>query len=105
MPCKWHTREVIQSFVDDATRDIFDGVESMAARTIPKAIWGIARRKLDLLNAANDERDLRVPPSNHFERLKGNLKGLCSIRVNDQYRIVFAWSGNTASGVRITDYH
>jgi proteic killer suppression protein len=96
---------VIDSFGDDATRDVFDGVDSKAARSIAKALWGVARRKLDLLNAAHDERDLRVPPNNRFEHLKGGLKGRCSIRVNDQYRIVFVWKSGNASNVRITDYH
>jgi proteic killer suppression protein len=96
---------VIESFADASTRDVFDGTDSKAARAIPKALWNVARRKLDLLHAAHDERDLRIPPNNRFEHLKGDMKGLCSIRINDQYRIVFAWTPGRASNVRITDYH
>jgi proteic killer suppression protein len=96
---------VIVSFADQATMDIFHGLDTRAARTIPKAIWPIVRRKLDMINAATDLRDLRVPPSNHLEALRGNLRGKYSIRVNDQYRIVFAWHGGNAHDVQCTDYH
>ena len=58
-----------------------------------------------MLNQARELRDLRVPPSNHLERLKGDLKGFWSIRVNDQWRIVFKWSDGNARDVEITDYH
>jgi proteic killer suppression protein len=96
---------VIANFFDTATADIFNGNDTKAARSIPKAIWPIVIRKLDLLNAATNLLDLRVPPNNRLEALKGNMKGKHSIRVNDQYRIVFTWQNGTASDVRVTDYH
>jgi proteic killer suppression protein len=67
-------------------------------------VAAVARRKLDMVNAARDLADLRVPPANRLEALSGDLNGLHSIRVNDQYRIVFRWDGG-AHDVRFTDYH
>jgi proteic killer suppression protein len=96
---------MIRSFADTATADIFNGDDTRAARTIPKSVWGAARRKLDILNAANDLRDLRAPPANRLEALKGDLIGRHSIRVNDQYRLVFVWKGGGADEVQICDYH
>ena len=96
---------MIVSFRDQATEDIFNGVDSKAARTISKAVWQVAIRKLDLVNAAHDLRDLRIPPGNRLEALKGAWKGCYSIRINDQYRVVFQWSNGNAQDVLITDYH
>jgi len=96
---------VIVSFGDKATQDVFDDANSKAARAIPKTVWKVAQRKLDLLNAAHLIEDLRVPPGNRLEALTGDLAGHWSIRVNDQYRIVFRWQDGQASDVRIIDYH
>ena len=96
---------MIASFFDTASADLFDGNDTKAARSIPKAIWPVVRRKLDMLNAAASLLDLRSPPNNRLEALKGNLAGKHSIRVNDQYRIVFVWKDGTASNVHVTDYH
>jgi len=96
---------VIASFGDAATRDIADGIDSKDARSISKAIWGVARRKLDYLHAAHDVMDLTSPPGNRLEKLTGNLRGFWSIRVNEQYRIIFKWERGTADEVRIVDYH
>ncbi len=96
---------MIRSFGDQTTEDIFHGTETKAARTIPKSIWGIARRKLDALNAATDVKDLRAPPGNRLEKLKGDLVGLWSIRVNDQFRVVFRFEAGGAEDVRVEDYH
>lgn len=65
----------------------------------------IARRKLDQLNQAHELRDLRIPPGNRLEALKGRLKGRHSIRINDQYRICFRWTAEGPERVRIVDYH
>jgi len=65
----------------------------------------IAQRKLDLINAAGALNDLRVPPGNHLEALKGDLTGFHSIRINVQWRIVFRWFENGAEAVQIQDYH
>ena len=96
---------MIQSFETHSTEDLFNGVDSKAARMIPQTVWPTAVRKLDLLNAAHDLRDLRVPPGNRLEPLKGRLAGFHSIRVNDQFRIVFQWKDGNAHKVFITDYH
>jgi len=96
---------VIASFGDKATRDLFDGTDSKEARSIPKQLWKVAQRKLDMLDAARDLMDLKAPPSNHLEKLKGHLAGLWSIRVNEQYRLIFRFANGNADQVRIVDYH
>jgi toxin HigB-1 len=96
---------VIINFSDKATEDIYNGEDSKAARSIPRSIWKIACRKLDMLNAAVDVKDLRVPPANRLEKLKGKLSDFHSIRINDQYRIIFVWNNHNAENVLITDYH
>lgn len=96
---------MIVSFGDKTTRDIYDGVNSKEARKIPKRLWSLVTRKLDMLNAAHDLLDLSSPPGNRLEALKGNKKGFHSIRVNDQYRVIFQWVAGNAREVRVTDYH
>ena len=96
---------MITSFGDKATEDIYNGINSKEARKIPSQIWKVASRKLDMVNNAYSLQDLLVPPGNRLEALKGNMTGLHSIRVNDQYRIVFKWLNNNAENVRILDYH
>ena len=97
---------MIISFANDSTHDVFDGINSKKARKIinPNLI-PIAQRKLDMINTALFLNDLKIPPSNHLEALKGNFKGKYSIRINDQYRIVFRWSDQGAEEVEIIDYH
>ena len=96
---------MITSFRDQATEDIFNGTSSTKALKIPLAIWPAAERKLDMLNAAHALMDLRVPPGNRLEALKGNLKDFYSVRINSQYRIIFKWSDGNAGEVQIVDYH
>jgi toxin HigB-1 len=96
---------MILSFGDRATEDLYHGRFGKRARRFPNTIMRVALRKLDMLNAAHELEDLLVPPGNRLESLKGNLEGFHSIRINDQWRIVFQWSGNSASDVRVTDYH
>ena len=96
---------MIINFLDQTSEDIFNGFDTKQARRIPYSIWKIAIRKLDILNAAHGLMDLRIPPSNRLEALKGNYKGKYSIRINDQYRIVFEWSDANAKDVQIIDYH
>jgi proteic killer suppression protein len=96
---------VIRSFGDGATEDIFHGTNSKAARSIPRAVWSIVRRKLDMVNAATSVNSLRVPPGNRLEALKRDRAGLFSVRVNDQYRITFRSEGQDAYDVRCEDYH
>ena len=75
------------------------------ARRFPRDVVHAALVKLDPLNAAAAMLELRSPPGNRLEALKGELKGWQSIRVNDQWRLVFRWQGNDAHKVRLTDYH
>jgi proteic killer suppression protein len=96
---------MIRSFADDATRDIWNGVNSKAARRLPRPLWPVIRRKLDQLDAVTQLDDLRVPPGNRLHVLSGDLTGHHAIRVNDQYRIVFRFEGHDAHDVRCTDYH
>jgi proteic killer suppression protein len=96
---------MIITFLSEATRDIYDGLESKQARKISRSIWGVTQRKLDLLNAAHSLIDLKSPPANRLEALKGNLKGKYSIRINDQYRLVFEFRDGNAYEVEIIDYH
>ncbi|MGH7927393.1 MAG: type II toxin-antitoxin system RelE/ParE family toxin [Candidatus Binatia bacterium] len=97
---------MIRSFADQGIEDIFNGVDTRAARrTCPKSLWPRAWRKLDQLNRVRDLSDLAVPPGNRLERLRGNRVGQYSIRVNEQYRVCFYWENGYADQVEITDYH
>ena len=97
---------VIRSFANRGTADMFDGRDSSAARrTCPRALWPIARRRLDQLNRVRDLGELAVPPGNRLQRLKGKRAGQHSIRINDQYRISFRWENGYADDAEITDYH
>lgn len=97
---------MIQSFADAGTQDIFDGLNTKNARKkLNPTLHSIASRKLDMLDAAIDLNDLKIPPSNKLEALKGNYKGRYSIRINDQYRIVFNWAIQGPEQVEIMDYH
>lgn len=96
---------MIVSFGDTATEALFHGRGSSKARRLPPPIVAVALRKLDMIHAARDLRDLRSPPGNRLETLKGDLLGHHSIRINDRLRIVFRWIENDAYHVRIVDYH
>jgi len=97
---------MIQSFAGGGTEDIFDGIDSKAARKkIAQELWKRARRKLDDINHARHYSDLRVPKSNNRHPLKGDRAGQWAIAINDQYRICFRWEGTDAFDVEITDYH
>jgi proteic killer suppression protein len=97
---------MIQSFKDEGTQDIFNGLKTKAARSIcPESLWKIAARKLDLLDSTETLSGLRIPPGNRLEQLTGDRKGQHSIRVNDRYRIYFSWTINGPDQVTIVDYH
>lgn len=96
---------MIASFGDKATEALYHGLRPKVIRRFPPDAARVAVRKLDMLNAARQLRDLRSPPGNRFEALRGDLKGFYSIRVNDQWRVVFRWVGSDALDVRVTDYH
>ena len=98
-------RALIASFADRATEALFHGASPREIRRIPRTIVAVATRKLDMLDAARSIDDLRSPPGNRLERLRGDLYGLFSIRINEQWRIVFRWADGDAHEVRIADYH
>ena len=95
---------MILSFRDDWLRSFF--VEDLASRNIPRDLDARLFRKLQMIDDAVTDQDLRVPPSNHFEKLRGNLAGWHSIRVNQQWRLVFRWDGGRgeASDVYLDDH-
>ncbi|MFA6988672.1 MAG: type II toxin-antitoxin system RelE/ParE family toxin [Candidatus Gastranaerophilaceae bacterium] len=93
---------MIISFKCNESKHIFNGGIS---KKFPVEISKTGKRKLDMIHSAFKEQDLLVPPTNRFEYLKGDLKGHCSIRINDQYRIVFKFINGNAEEVYITDYH
>ena len=93
---------MIQSFADRETQLIWSGVRS---RKLPSDIQAVALRKLRLLNQARVMEDLRVPPGNRLEALKGKMAGQHSIRINDQWRICFFWQEGGPKDVKIIDYH
>lgn len=97
---------MIRSFADQGTRDIFDGSDTKAARkTCPQDLRNVAVRKLDRLNQAEELADLRVPPGNRLEKLRGDRGGQHSIRINEQFRICFRWTDHGPADVEIVDYH
>ncbi len=93
---------MIRSFKDQATEAAFEGE---ARKGFPADLLKITRRKLQMIAAATGLDDLKVPPGNRLERLKGDRAGQYSIRVNDQYRICFVWTDQGAEQVEFTDYH
>ncbi len=96
---------MIRSVKDTTAQNIFDGLNSKAARKLPQELHRKAKRQLDLLNAVTRVEDLKVPPGNQLEALKGTLKGFHSIRIDDQWRIIFRWLDGNAEDVKIIDYH
>jgi proteic killer suppression protein len=93
---------MIISFGDKQTKKIWEGER---VKNLSADIQEIARRKLRMLNNSNDLNDLMIPPSNRLEKLKGNLKEFYSIRINNQWRIIFKWNKSNAELVEIIDYH
>lgn len=93
---------MIKSFRSALTEAAFSGE---AQKGFPADLIKVARRKLAMINAAARLEDLRVPPANHLEALKGDRAGQYSIRVNDQFRICFRWTGDGAEDVEFMDYH
>jgi proteic killer suppression protein len=96
---------VIETFGNKLAEGLFDDSYSNDTRRFPNSLRKIARRKLHYLHDAVTLEDLRVPPGNRLESLKGTFKGFYSIRINDQWRLVFKWQNGQALEVRILDYH
>ena len=95
---------MIASFRDDWLRDFF--VEDVRSKRIPPDLESRLFRKIQMIDDAATDQDLRVPPSNHFEKLRGDLAGFRSIRVNKQWRLIFKWDGgrSVAAGVYPDDH-
>jgi proteic killer suppression protein len=97
---------MIRSFADQGTEDVFNGLNTKAARrTCPRELWAVAGRKFDQLDSVESLEELRIPPGNRLEALAGDRKGQHSIRINERYRICFRWSSEGPSDVEIVDYH
>ena len=93
---------MILTFGDRDTESIWNGIR---VKNMPLEIQNIGRRKLRMLNNSLTITDLRIPPSNRLEKLSGNLDGFYSIRINDQWRIIFQWIEGQSELVKIVDYH
>ena len=93
---------MINSFADRETEKIWKGEKS---KVLPTEIQQVARRKLRMINNAQSINDFRIPPANRLKKLKGELSDFYSIRINDQWRIIFYWQSNNAENVQISDYH
>ncbi|HNS21082.1 MAG TPA: type II toxin-antitoxin system RelE/ParE family toxin [Sedimentisphaerales bacterium] len=97
---------MIRSFKNTGTEDVFNGKNTaQARRTCPQHIGRVAARKLDQLDSVGSLDELRIPPGNQLEALKGGRKGQYSIRINDQYRVCFTWVEGEPDEVEIVDYH
>jgi len=97
---------MIRSFKSAGTEDAFNGRNtSQARRTCPQSLWRVAGRKLDQLDSVSLLEELRIPPGNQLEALRGERKGRYSIRINDQYRICLTWVEGEPAEVEIVDYH
>jgi toxin HigB-1 len=93
---------MILTFGDKDTESIWNGIR---VKNLPLEIQNIGRRKLRMLNNSQTISDLRIPPSNRLEKLSGNLDGFYSIRINNQWRIIFQWIEGQSEEVKIIDYH
>jgi proteic killer suppression protein len=97
---------LINSFGNNETEDIFHLRQTKASRKLlPVALHSVAKRKLNMIAVASQLIDLRIPPANPLEALKGSRAGFYSIRINDQYRIIFRWTNSGADDVEVLDYH
>lgn len=97
-----NVKGMVVSFGNKETEKIWNGIVS---KKLPPEIQEVARRKLRMINNSMDINDLKIPPANRLEKLKGDLKEFYSIRINSQWRIVFKWDNGNASEVEILDYH
>lgn len=93
---------MIKTFGDKETFNIWEGIRS---KKLPNEIQEVARRKLRMINNAQDINDLRIPPANRLEKLKGDLEDYYSIRINQQWRVIFQWINSDAYEIKIVDYH
>ena len=96
---------MIGSFGNQLAEDLYDDKRTKATRQFPPELFRVARRKLLYLHDADQLSDLKVPPGNNLEALKRDLIGYHSIRINDQWRVIFRWKDGNAFDVKVADYH
>jgi len=96
---------MIKNFGDRTAQDIYDGINSRYSRKFPRQLHDKTQRLLDQINASPSLETLRVPPGNKLEKLSGDKKGFWSLRINEQWRIIFRWVDNDFYDVKILDYH
>ncbi len=96
---------MIESFKNQLANDLFHDKNSRAVRTLPSELRRIARRKLLYVHDAAELNDLKVPPGNRLELLKGNFKGYHSVRINNQWQLIFVWNHGNPTNVEIVDYN
>lgn len=96
---------MIISFANKLAEDLFEDIKSKEVKLFPNELHRIARRKILFIHDASELKDLKVPPGNKLESLKGNLLGFYSIRINSQWRIIFKWNNGNAFDVKVLDYH
>ncbi len=96
---------MIINFKSKFAKDIYDGNAISKLRKFPKQLTGKTLRLLDQLNIVTQINELLIPPSNHLEKLKGDLSGYWGLRINRQWRIIFQWDGKDISNIDILDYH
>ncbi len=96
---------MIQGFGNRLAEDVYHDRQTQVKRKFPPELYRVARRKLLYIHDAAQLRDLRVPPGNRLEALKGDWKGFHSIRINGQWRVVFRWQDGHADEVQVVDYH
>ena len=96
---------MIKNFGNRATQDIYDGINSRYSRKLHRSLHAKAQRLLDQINAAPSLEFLSIPPGNKLEKLAGDKKGFWSLRINEQWRIIFRWESNDYYDVKIVDYH
>jgi proteic killer suppression protein len=96
---------MIRSFGNQLAEDLYYDRQTRLTRAFPQELRRAARRKILFLHDAAELRDLRIPPGNKLEALRGKMKGFHSIRINDQWRLLFVWRSNDAYEVQVADYH
>ena len=96
---------MIKNFDNKTAQDIYNGINSRYSRKLPQNLHAKAKRLLDQINAAPSIEFLRVPPGNRLEKLSSDLRGFSSLRINEQWRIIFRYTANDFYDVKIMDYH
>ncbi len=101
----WYCGNVIVSYGNKLARDLVENKNSKEIRQFPAELYRVARKKLNMLHAAKELKDLLIPPGNRLHKLHGDREGSHAISINDQWRITFRWHDSNALDVRVEDYH